>query len=92
MAVQRLFSTITIYLKVLSLYCLLEKSVTILKYLFLIKSTFFIGMVDQQISESSSVIRHAQDLGCKHSLGIISPHVGPVPVSISNYVTGLGGQ
>ncbi len=51
----------------------------------------YLGMVDQQIFLSSSVIRRAQDLGHKHSLGIALPP-GPVPVKVSEDIRGSGGN
>ncbi len=64
---------------------LLEISGSILNIYFLSRVLCFLysGMVNQQIFLSYSVIRHAQDLGHKQSLGIVMPP-GPVPVRVSD--------
>ncbi len=48
-------------------------------------------MVDRQMFLSSYVIRRAQDLRCKHSVGVVLPP-RPVPASDSDDVTGAGGS
>ncbi len=83
---HNVFSIVSIYFKSISnITFTRKKSVSILKYLFLVKSILFSLFRHGRSADilNSSVISHALDLGCKHILVIVSPP-GPVPASISD--------